>query len=325
MGEKILPFKEAATHFVEWDELDREEGMTAAYLDGTEPAIGVRPGSKTHRYEPLDFKETDVIRNRELLRARELGTLGQPVDLTALVGRAIKARMDKNRIRAEKLRWDALQGGFDIDENGVKVSETFPVQFYDAIVDWDDFDNAKPLQDWGNVADMFLGTGATSEMAVCYGTRKCTNYLLRNANQKDLAGHRGDKFRNVTWSIAEANQIIADQQGLSVATYNLGYWQGGLFKKFINDDVLIVVGYRGGEPVGDMCMTPTFHRQKNGQPAPGMYAFIEVNGQSNRGSYTVSAAELGAGKNPRIEVTGGFSGGPRLVYPKSVIVMRIKH
>jgi hypothetical protein len=326
-GEEILPFMDTETTFVEWDELDHELGMTAAHNPGTDPKQAARPGSKTHRYEPLHFKETDVIRENELLRARELGTLGGMVDLTTLVGRTLKARMDKNKIRAEWLRWQALFGGFAIDENGVKVSETFPVQTYDAAVDWDTVATARPLHDFNQVKLLFRGTGATIQGAKAYLNQTTANWLLENANANDLAGFRAENFRNTPSDLGEMNKLLGARGLPMLEVYDEGYYKlDGDFELFIPDGKIAIPGRRpAGQKVGDFCLTPTPHRlNRAGQAAPGMFAFIEVNGQSNRGSAAVSMADLGAGKNPRIELTGGFYGGPRMQFAKSVVVMTVK-
>src|SRR4051812_31088187 len=99
LGEQIMPFTDTATQRVQWDELDSERGMTAPHVMGTDPKIDVRPGSTLREFEPIAFKETDLVKENELLRARALGTLGGVVNISDLIARIAKARVDKNRIR----------------------------------------------------------------------------------------------------------------------------------------------------------------------------------------------------------------------------------
>jgi hypothetical protein len=324
LGEEVLPFTEAMTQRVQWDELDNERGMTAPSNLKTDPVIDTRPGSKLREYKPIPFKETDVIGEDELLEARAYGTLGGVVSLSEVVGRVMRARMDKTFIRFEWLRWQALQGAFTVDENGVYVHETFPVQFYDPLVDWDDRDNATPLRDDNAVAQMFKGTGASAEGAIAYCNQTTYNWRLENANNKDLGGYRIDNT-NLTFDLDQMNKISIRRKTATYKPYDLGYNpRVGDYTTFIPDGIVIVVGKRQ-QKVGDVCLTPSFHRIKNGQPAPGFFNVLEVNGRGNPGMVEVSAADLGAGKNPRIENTGGGYGGPRLKFPRSVIVMRVKH
>lgn len=326
LGEEILPFTEAMTQRVRWDELDAERGMTAPSNLKTDPVIDTRPGSKTREYTPIPFKETDVIGEDELLEARAFGTLGGVVNLSEQIGRVMRARMDKTFIRFEWLRWQTLMGEFTVNENGVYVHEEFPVQVYDVDTDWDDRDNATPLRDDNAVAQMFVGTGASADGAIAYCNRTTLNWRLENANAKDLGGIKVDNT-NLTFDVDQMNKISSRRGVATYRPYEEGYNPRiGDFTKFIPDGIVVVVGKRQkGQKVGDVCLTPSFHRTKNGQPAPGFFNVLEVNGRGNPGMVEVSAADLGAGKNPRIENTGGGYGGTRLKYPRSVIVMKVKH
>jgi hypothetical protein len=326
LGEEVLPFAEAQTQRVEWDELDVERGMTAPSNLKTDPKVDTRPGSKLRSYKPIPFKETDVVGEDELLEARAYGTLGGVVNLSEIVGRIMRARMDKTYVRAEWLRWETLQGGFTVDENGVYVHETFPIQTYDSLVDWDSRATATPLRDDNAVSLLFDGTGASADGAIAYCNQKTLNWRLENANPDDLGGKRVSAT-DINISLKRMNEV-AVERGLPIyKLYNEGYNpRAGDFTKFIHDGNVVVVGKRQtGQKVGDFLMTPSFHRIKNGQPAPGFFNILEINGRGNPGMVEVSAADLGAGKNPRIENTGGVYGGTRLKYPRSVVLMRVKH
>jgi hypothetical protein len=90
----------------------------------------------------------------------------------------------------------------------------------------------------------------------------------------------------------------------------------------LGDGEVVVVGKRPpGETVGDLLLTPSLHdaamASQGGNAGFGFFSIVEVNGHANPG--TVTIAELGSSKNPKVEITGGFYGGPRLLYPKSVI------
>lgn len=326
IGDQLLPFTEALTEKVQWDELDNDQGMTAPSNLRTDPKIDVRQGSKLREYTPMYFKETDVIREDELLRARAFGTLGGVIDISELVGRTLKSRQDKNWIRKETLTWAALQGSISFNENGVIVNETFPVQTFTAPINWDLPATAAPLKDHGTVRLKFRGTGARADGAVAYLNQTTLNALLANANQADIAGFRSENFRNTTFSLTDLNKIQAERKLPIYELYDEGFYDStGTFQTFIPDWIVIVIGKRQiGQKVGDFVSTPSFHRTRNGMPAPGMFAILEVNGQGNPGMMEVSAAALGAGKNPRIDITGGFYGGPRILYPRSVVVMTVK-
>jgi hypothetical protein len=314
LGLKIMPFEEHMTSRVQWDELDSERGMTSPHNMGTDPKIGRRPGRKLHEYTPIPFKETDPITEDELLMARQAGTLGGVVDLHELVGRVQKARVDKTFLRAEWCVWRALRGRLQIDENGVHVDETFNIQTYDVEDDWDDFEAATPLRDDQAVALKFRGTGASAKGARAYLNQTTLNWRLGNRNSNDLAGLWPANLSSVLYDLEQMNKL-QEKRGLPVyELYDEGYIDDdGDYQTFIEDGEVIVVGARpAGQKVGGFAMTPTLHNQRNGMPAPGFFSILEVNGRGNPGVVEVSSADLGAGKNPKIEITGGVYGGPRM-------------
>jgi hypothetical protein len=152
LGIKLMPFVRRDTQIIEWDELDFEIGMTAPHNMNTDPKIGGRPGSKTHKYTPLFFKETDLLKESDFLMPRAMGTLGGVIDMSAEIARTTKARTDKNFLRAEYLVWQTLKGRLQYNENGVRVDETFPVQTQNALVDWDEFVTATIIADFQAMA-----------------------------------------------------------------------------------------------------------------------------------------------------------------------------
>jgi hypothetical protein len=321
IGDTILPFAEFQAQKVRWDEKDSERGMTAPHSMDADPTIDKRPGSKTREYEPIPFKESDLIKESELLRARELGTLGGVVNLDRLVAQTVRAREDKTFIRAEWLRWKTLTGGFTIEENGVKVSETFPIQHYRVAVSFENRDQATPLKVANEVKLLFRGTGASASGAKEYLNQTTLNTILENANPKDIQQFKSSNFRNISYGLEDMNKIL-EVRGLPILVpYDEGYIdKNGNFQTFILDGHSVVVGKRpAGQVVGNFAMTPSLHRSKNGMPAPGVFTFLEVNGQPNRGSVTVDVETLGASANPNIKVTGGVYGGTLLWYARSIV------
>src|SRR6266567_1229934 len=125
---RVAPVLPVDTWAVEWDQIDNEVGMTPAHQIGTDPKIQARPGSVHRRYEPGYFKGSEMIDEGELIRARALGTFGGVVSLDETVARRMAARQDKTFIREEFCVWKALAGRLQINESGVKIDETFPVQ-----------------------------------------------------------------------------------------------------------------------------------------------------------------------------------------------------
>jgi len=323
-GINLLPFQNLYTQRVVWDELDRERGATAPHNMNADPKVDDRPGSKRHEYTPIPHKETDLLTERDILMPATLGTLGGVLDLSTEIGRITKARADKSYIRAEMEIWQALRGHLQVNENGVVVDEVFPIQTYNALVDWDEFETATILVDLMNVALKFRFTGASARGAVGYLTQTTANWVLRNINPDDLKGFQNQNFLSLPYSLDQVNTILTARGLPTLEVYDEGYVdEEDVEQRFVEDGEVVVIGKRmDGNRIGDYGLTPTAHRQENGQPAPGFFSIVEVNGQPNPGSVTV--AQLGSGKNPKIEITGGMYGGPRLKYPRSVVKMDVK-
>ena len=325
---KLLPTVPRDAQFIEWDELDFEAGMTAPHSMNADPKIAGRPGSKTHRYAPLFFKETDLLKESDLLIPRAMGTLSGVVDYSADIARIAKARVDKNFLRLEWLIWQVLKGKLQYNENGVVVDETFPVQTQNALVDWDEFTTATIIKDFQAMALRGRGLGVSFRSgAKAYTNQTTANWAVNNRNDDDLWGYRNRDSVNATYSIGDVNKILVAQGCPTIEVHDEGYYDSALnFQLSLADGEVVVVGKRAaGEKVGDVLLTPSLHHAAmaaQGGESRGFFSIIEVNGRPNPGAITL--AELGGSKNPKVEITGGFYGGPRLLYPKSIINFNAK-
>ncbi len=330
IGEEYLPFEEKTTSRVQWDDRDNARGMTAVHKMGTDPQTDAREGSRVKSYTPIPFKETDVIAEDELLQARELGTLNNTVNIDGLVAQTIRDREDKNFIRAEWARWEALRGLLDINEKGVRVRETFPVQVYDPLVEWDNHATATPLRDMAAASQLLIGTGSSAEGAVAITRSSTFTHLLENTNDADLRSLRSEAGGSANYDLEAVNKLLTKRKQPIFRLYDEGWNDGDAevaeWNFFVHEGDIHIIGKRPkNQKVGAVAMTPTLHRIKNGQPAPGMFSIIEVNGQGAAGMMQFDLAQVGLHKNPKLEITGGFYGGPFLRYARSVIRMRAVH
>jgi hypothetical protein len=327
IGTSLMPMVPRDTQIIQWDELDFEVGMTSPHNMNTDPKIGQRPGSKLHSYTPLFFKETDVLKESDMLMPRGMGTLGGTIDLSADIARVAKSRVNKNRLRVESLVWQTLKGRLQFNENNVKVDETFPVQTQNALVDWDEFETATPLKDFAAVVLKGRGIGGSFKNGTAYMNQTTANWLINNNNPNDLKAHFNPNFVNVTYSLEDVNKILVARGYPKVVVHDAGgYDANENFNLFLADGEVVIVAQRpAGETVGDFLLTPSLHHAAmvaQGGDGRGFFSIIEVNGRPNPG--VISVADLGSGKNPKIEITGGFYGGPRLIFPKSVINFNAK-
>jgi hypothetical protein len=321
LGLQILPWADTFAQFIETEETEAEEGMTAPHILGTDPKIDARKGSKKFRYDPLHFKETDVLNEADILRARQLGTFGRPVDLITEVTKLARKRAFKTMVRVEWTIWQILGGSLVMNENGVKVNETWNVQSHNPIALWSDLNNSKPLTDLDTAGDKFDGTGASMEGAIIAANRQTWRYVMANQNDADLKALDRTQWGNFRFMFSELAKIVEDKCGAIIKSYDEGYKAvGGAFTKFLPTGQLRIIGKRrDGMPVGNWWRTPSMHIMKGDQPQPGYFVVVEANGQPSTGSYT----EVGQHKNPKIEVTGGIYGGGNLDFEDNVIKLAV--
>lgn len=325
---RLAPVMDFYTQRVQWEHLDLERGMTAPHVMGTDPKIDRRPGSVLREYTPIAFKQSDLVKEEELLRAREIGTIGNVVSCDRICARILAARKLKTWVRLEWSIWQMFSGNLAIDENNVKVSEVFPVQTFATTVPWATHATATPLKDVTAACLKFRGTGATGQGGVIYLNQTDLNDLLQNKNDDDIWGFRGNNFLALTYSLDDLNKIFAARGLPSFELYDQGYIDAnGTWTPFIPNGHPILLGKRvqQGQVVANFASTPSMHRIENGIWAPGYFTIIEVNGGPNTGSATMSGEGLGRSSNPNIKLTGGIYGGPILWYPLSVIALDATH
>lgn len=321
LGLQLCPFEDSMAQFIETDVRDHEEGMTAAHVLGTDPEIDERAGSKKFKYSPLHFKETDVMNEADILRARQLGTYGQPVDLMTEVTRIARNRAVKTLTRVEWTIWQMFGGRLQITEGKVKVDEKWDgVQEHEPVALWSNLEDATPLTDLDIAGDKFDGTGASMEGAIVAANRQTWRLVMQNQNDADLKALDRTQWGNFRFMFSALAKIIEDKCGAIIKSYDKGYMQGGQFHKFLTTGQVRIIGKRAGdEKVGKWWRTPSMHITKNGQEQPGYFVIVEANGKASTGS----VAELGQSKNPKIEITGGVYGGPNLDFEDNVIGMEV--
>lgn len=320
LGLQLCPWADSFAQFIETEETEEDEGMTAAHILGTDPKIDKRKGSKKFRYDPLHFKETDVLNEADILRARQLGTYGQPVSLMSETTKIAKSRARKTMTRVEWTIWQMFGGNLQFNENGVKVNETWTVQSHTPTALWSNASTSKPLTDLDVAADKFDGTGASMEGAVIVANRQTWRLMMANQNDADLKALDKTQWGNFRFMFSEMAKIVQDKCGAIIKSYDEGYKSGGQFTKFLPTGELRIIGKRrDGLPVANWWRTPSLHIMKGDKPQPGYFVLVEVNGHASNGSFS----EVGQSKNPKVEVTGGIYGGPNLDFEDNVIKMTV--
>jgi hypothetical protein len=324
---KYAPLKEAFVQRVVWQQKDILRGHTAPHVMGTDPKVDKRLGAVEREYSPIAWKESDVLGEKEILRAAEIGTVGSVMNLDREAAQLMQDRMDKTFISQEMAIWQMFAGRLLINENGVKVDEPFPVQTAQTTVPWADHENATIIKDLEAWSLKFKGKGAKAAGATIPINRKDLNDVLNNKNDADLWGFRGPGFVSLTYSLEQVNNILTARGLPNFELYEEGAVDdAGDFQYFIADGHPVIMGKRpAGQTIANFITTPSMHRRQDGKFAPGYFSIINANGQPNVGSAQIDLETLGADPNPRLKITGGIYGGPVLWYPNSVIALDVTH
>ena len=301
-----------------WDIMDNFYGMQAARGLNGEPQAASRPGSKQWEADPGYYGEFDIIDEATLTRKRQLGTWGDPIDLSDEVNR-IHAFLNARwitRLRANL--WTLLQSGSLSVFSGAGAlihKLTYAIQTYTASVPWATVATATPLQNMRAVQLLNRGYGVRFDAtATAYANQTTINSLLNNTNASDLGGKRienGSTFND----LASVNRVLAANNLPQFVPMDDGYHTAigstgtTNFTKHIMDAVVVVVGKRqSGVKLGEYQMT----RNAN-------------NPDLSPGSHIIVTDSLDAGKAvPRaIRVDYGHNGGAVLEYPSGVVAMSV--
>ena len=218
--------------------------------------------------------------------------------------------------------WTLLQSGtISVTMPGplgpVTYTDTYSIQTFTSAVAWSLSATATPIVDLQNLQQKSVGHSTSFKGdSRLYVNQVTANRLLNNSNASDFGGRRsqyGATFNDLTMF----NNFFSGQGLPTIEIYDKGYQPlkssgpetnpTNQFTKFIPNGVGILVGRRdNGNPIGEMQMTMNL----NAAGGAGPYAFTKdfFNG--------INCAKDVPGK---IEVHHGWSGGPAIYYPSSVV------
>jgi hypothetical protein len=307
-----FPIKNVEDDVIEWDQRGNYIGLQQIRGLGGLPNHVKRIGASTYRFEPGYYGEYLEVNERELLRARQLGTLSGRVNLTEKVAELQAQLLQRRYDRIESIIWTLLATGtYSVAQgNIVMATDTFTLQTFSAAVPWATVATATPLADMRTVQlkqrgySLSFGTGAKAWM-----NRTTFNSLLSNTNQADLGGRRGAGLSTINGP-AGVNQLMAMDDLPDITVYDGGYYDDtSTFQLFIPNNKVIVVGKRtNGDMLGEYRCTLNVN-QGDGGSGPYMLVW--------------DSAKDG-GRPPRhIEVHDGHNGGPALYHPFGIAVMTV--
>jgi hypothetical protein len=324
VGIELLPIQSVNAAKVRWSQQDNYFGLQHLRgMDG-QPTHVNRVGQKTFEYEPGVFGEFIDITEQELtIRAGSVDVSAVPINVQDLVVDAQRQLIARELDRIESSNWTLLTTGtIKIDIAGpqgvmIGYSDTYVIQTFTAAIPWSTIATATPARNFQSVQQLALGKSVDlGSGATAYMNSVTANNLLNNTNASDLAGRRigsGGTFN----SLNDINQFLLGQNLPKVQVYDEGYVPAapggiaGTFKKFIPDNLVVVIGRRtSGARLGQYITTR--NASNNFQPGSYQYTIDRANGV------------LAEKRTPaNIEIHRGHNGGPTIFYPSAVVVMNV--
>lgn len=312
LGLELFPLVKVNANVITYEQAGVFRGLMAA-RHATGPAGRAKmPGANAWTAPPGYYATTVVIDEPDILNRRELGSWTDWDDdgkQTALASDLIAQQMYD---RMEKSAFDLLFTGsyVVVDQGGTEaMRDAYSVQQFTPGTAFNNRAASTPL-------DFIRSTVATLEaggVSVDFrgGTllmnRTTANEVVGNANAADIGGKRLANGATAN-ALDDVNNLLLANDLPQIQIYNEGFWQepdgSGAFARFCPTGKISLVGKRvDGEPVGESNVTRA--AQNDGQ-APDWFLFV------NDYRKAVPA---------RIEVTGGFNGGPKAYHPEALAII----
>lgn len=294
---------------IQYDVLEPSFGMTKAHQIGTEPKTTDVPKMETKRHGTGYWKETLTLNEQELLYARAAGSWNQRAGRDLIVQRSL--HLDTRlETRIEYLSWQPLVAGvLNVNENGVKYTVDFKIPKKNIVtpnVKWTDFDNSDPVADCNAWILLYRGTGAKCRKFVF--NKVTANLIVQSKKLIDLL-----KQSNFVGMLSVENVTAALKlfiPNVEFEIYDEGYSDEKLnFQSFIPDGVVSIRGDYSGEKMMDFATTISLHNGGLEKPLPGKFSIVED--------------ESSRKKNPKIDLTVGIYGLPRVYHPNWIVLATV--
>lgn len=308
---KLFPIKNQNASRIRWEIKDNFGGLMKLRGLGGEPTGMSRVGSNVYEALPGYYGQFGSLDEEELTtRAQNLENMEVNIPVTDMISELQEQLMILQINRARQLTWAlAIAGTFSIPlpNGGIGHSGSYTVQSAN-LSTWDDFANATPMADLLGLQVAYGRGTSTSFMAgsEVWMNSKTANDAMNNRNANDLGGRLVAGGETIN-DLAGVNRILLARNSPTINVYDDGYINdSGVFTLFIPDDVIMVVGKRpSGDTPGNFIMT------KHAINGGGIGAYTDVIDMTSGPMRKIP---------PKIEVHGGFHGGPVMVRPSQLII-----
>lgn len=307
----IMPITTADAAILMWEQRDNFTGLQQVRGMSGQPSRVNAIGGKRYTVIPGVYGEFGTLDELALTTRRAWGSFNTPVDVSDLVMEWQDLLLNRRIDRLRWLGWTLLSSGTFSStkvDGTVEHTDTFPLQHFTASPLWSTVATATPLADLRAIKLLGRGRGvAFNGQAKLFLNQTDVNHLLNNTNASDLFGRRTSGVGTIN-NLTMLNELLLGDDLPQITTYEGGYLDDtGTFQLFIPAGSGVLVGKRAnGQVIGDLCAT---RNANNPDLGPGPYQKI-----IDRGEDEVPR---------RIDVHDGWSGGPRVYFPGSIVRLTI--
>lgn len=328
-GEKkafqLMPMTETPAAILEHEIISGFGGKTQERTLNTQGKQVSGISSKTKIFEPGYYQEFHRMNEREILKLRKFGTIGErgvtgltdgELNYTGRVGKKLQVRLEN---RLQQLIWDAIFTGKYVYQ-GIEFDFLIPAaNKITSTTDWSDIPNAKILSDLDTI---FNNTDVTRKYlfkeivmnpitAIYFRQALMKEYGINNVNVHNASVSELAKFYlpelpaiNVVRDMMQEDSVDADGQ---VTAGNAQFFVP-------NDKILLVPDFSGSEygQYGEFEITENINDPSAtlDKPAVGVYTFVDEKGLEEK-------------KSPYMDVVAGFNGAPNLKRSNDTIILSV--
>jgi hypothetical protein len=308
---RYFPLEGRREFFLQWSQKDNYGGMTHIRGLNGKPARVYPVGERDFFMKPGVYGDFMAVDEQEMTLRTVNNGPGVPIPINDLVTERQDQLLVRRLNRIEWLCWQlAINGHFIVqDVRGViQHTSAYPVQSYTAPTDWTDYENARPLFDFQNVAAFGRGKGVDfGRRATAFANRATAMNLTMNTNPADFGAKRVGGGNTVT-TLEEVNRIYLTNDLPQVEIYDETYddENGNPVDHIPNGKVVVMGALNNGQTIGNFRFVFNANNL-GGEPAPYMRVINKTENQIP----------------PEVEVHDGFNGGPVIYYPGAIVVMDV--
>ena len=326
---QLMPMTDVPAAVLEHEILSGSGGKTGERVVGSPGKSVAGPSATSKLFAPGSYQEFISFSEKDLLRLRKLGTIGDrgATGLTGgeldFISRAASKLQMRLGNRAHQLVWDALFNDTFIYQN---VTFTFGrpgSNTISAATDWSAAGAGKPFTDLNTIIgnNAFLRKYRAIIKSFIINPKTASDIVNRALEQGEITNNNIrsadiNEVRQFSSPGLPPFEVVEDAIQEETIEADGSVTLGNAVYLVPDDKILVVMDFakRGvlfpeygqlqiTENINDPSATPA-------SPAQGMYTFIDEKGLEER-------------KAPHLDVVSGFNGGPNLMRPSDVFIITV--